>query len=46
MPSMEELTGLRADFARLHRSLVVLKWMTGVALGGVTVIFLKSFFPG
>jgi len=36
----------RADFARLRRDLVIIKWMTVLALAGVILLVLKAYFPG
>ncbi len=39
-----ETTELRADFVKLRRDLVIIKWMTGLALAGVILLVLKAFF--
>lgn len=36
---------LKVDINRLDRELLVLKWMTGLVLGGIVALVLKAFFP-
>jgi hypothetical protein len=36
----------KTDIYRIERELVVLKWMTGIVLGGIVALIMKAFFPG
>lgn len=40
----EESPATKADFARLERELLVVKWMTGGIVAGVISLLLRSFF--
>ena len=40
----EESLATKADFARLERELLVVKWMTGGIVAGVISLLLRSFF--
>lgn len=35
----------RRDINRVERELLVVKWMMGVGIGGITALILKAFFP-
>ena len=37
---------LQIELAPLKSDLLLLKWMVGLALGGIIALILKSFFPG
>lgn len=43
---MPEIIELRARFIKMRSSLNTIKWMAGIALGGITALVLKAFFPG
>ncbi len=36
---------LKNDINRLEKELIVLKWMTGLVLGGIITLVMKAFFP-
>jgi Protein of unknown function (DUF1640) len=36
---------LKSDINRLEKELIVLKWMTGLVLGGIMTLVMKAFFP-
>jgi hypothetical protein len=36
---------LKSDIGRLEKELIVLKWMTGLVLGGIITLVMKAFFP-
>ena len=40
----EQSLATKTDIARLERELLVLKWMSGAGVAGVTSLLLKSFF--
>lgn len=43
---MPEINELRARFIKMRFDLYVIKWMTGIAPGGITALVHKAFFPG
>jgi len=43
--AMDTQLATRSDINRIERELLVLKWMTGLILGGVLALVMKSFFP-
>ncbi|QDX81325.1 DUF1640 domain-containing protein [Denitratisoma sp. DHT3] len=43
--AMEAQLATKTDIYRVERELVVLKWMTGIVLGGIIALIMKTFFP-
>ena len=42
---MDAQIATRSDIHRVEKELAVLKWMTGIVMGGVLALILKAFFP-
>jgi len=42
--AMENQLAAKNDVLKVEKELLVLKWMTGLVLGGVLALVLKSFF--
>ncbi len=40
-----EIKEPRAEFIRMQRDLLAIKWMLVMAQGGITFLVLKAFFP-
>ena len=43
--AMDSLLASKNDINRIEKELVVLKWMTGIVMGGVLALIMKAFFP-
>ena len=43
--AMESQLASKNDINRIEKELVVLKWMTGIVMGGVLALIMKAFFP-
>lgn len=43
--AMEAQLATKSDINRIEKELVVLKWMTGIVMGGVLALILRTFFP-
>ncbi len=43
--AMESQLATKHDINRIEKELVVLKWMTGIVMGGVLALIMKAFFP-
>jgi hypothetical protein len=43
--AMDSQLAIKSDINRLDRELLVVKWMVGLALGGILTLILKAFFP-
>ena len=43
--AMEGQLATKNDINRIEKELVVLKWMTGIVIGGVIALIMKTFFP-
>lgn len=43
--AMEAQLATKSDISRIEKELVVLKWMTGIVMGGVLALILRTFFP-
>lgn len=43
--AMESQLATKNDINRIEKELVVLKWMTGIVMGGVLTLIMKAFFP-
>lgn len=43
--AMESQLATKTDINRIEKELVVLKWMTGIVMGGVLALIMKAFFP-
>ncbi|SDY32274.1 hypothetical protein [Nitrosomonas halophila] len=41
---MESQLATKMDVNRIKRELLVIKWMIGLALGGIVTLILKAFF--
>jgi hypothetical protein len=41
---MENQLATKNDVLKIEKELLVMKWMTGLVLGGVVALVLKSFF--
>lgn len=42
---MDSQLATRSDIQRLEKELAILKWMTGIVMGGILTLILKAFFP-
>ncbi|SDY32234.1 DUF1640 domain-containing protein [Nitrosomonas halophila] len=42
--AMESQLATKVDVNRIERELLVIKWMIGLALGGIVTLILKAFF--
>lgn len=42
--AMESQLATKIDINRIERELLVIKWMTGLVLGGIVTLILKAFF--
>ena len=43
--AMESQLATKSDINRIEKELVVLKWMTGIVMGGILALIMKAFFP-
>ncbi|MDP1612616.1 MAG: hypothetical protein Q8M11_16310 [Sulfuritalea sp.] len=43
--AMESQLATKNDINRIEKELVVLKWMSGIVMGGVLALIMKAFFP-
>ncbi len=43
--AMDSQLATKADIFRVEKELAVLKWMTGIAAGGVIALVMKAFIP-
>lgn len=43
--AMEGQLATKNDINRIEKELVVLKWMTGIVIGGILALIMKTFFP-
>lgn len=43
--AMDSQLATKTDINRLEKELAVLKWMTGIVMGGILALILKAFFP-
>jgi hypothetical protein len=43
--AMEAQLATKNDINRIEKELVVLKWMTGIVMGGILALIMKAFFP-
>lgn len=43
--AMDSQLATKNDINRIERELVVLKWMTGIVMGGILALIMKAFFP-
>lgn len=43
--AMESQLATRNDINRIEKELVVLKWMSGIVMGGVLTLIMKAFIP-
>jgi hypothetical protein len=43
--AMEAQLATKNDINRIEKELVVLKWMTGIVMGGILALIMKTFFP-
>lgn len=43
--AMESQLANKSDINRIEKELVVLKWMTGIVMGGILALIMKAFFP-
>lgn len=44
--AMDAQLATRSDIFRIEKELAVLKWMSGIVMGGVLALILKAFIPG
>jgi len=42
---MDAQLATKNDINRIEKELVVLKWMTGIVMGGILALIMKAFFP-
>ena len=45
LATKQDIRDVRSDITRVERDLLVLKWMMGMMIGGITALVLKAFFP-
>lgn len=43
--AMDVQIATKADMHRIEKELAVLKWMSGIVMGGILALILKTFFP-
>ncbi len=43
--AMDSQLATKSDINRVERELLVLKWMVGLVIGGISALILKAFFP-
>lgn len=43
--TMDAQLATKSDINRIEKELVVLKWMTGIVMGGILALIMKAFFP-
>jgi hypothetical protein len=43
--AMDSQLATKNDISRIEKELAVLKWMTGIVMGGILVLIMKAFFP-
>ncbi|MDP2824378.1 MAG: hypothetical protein Q8O52_17070 [Sulfuritalea sp.] len=43
--AMDSQLATKHDINRIEKELVVLKWMSGIVMGGVLALIMKTFFP-
>jgi len=43
--AMDSQLATKSDINRVEHELLVLKWMVGLVLGGISALILKAFFP-
>lgn len=43
--AMDAQIATKADIHRIEKELAVLKWMSGIVMGGILALILKTFFP-
>lgn len=43
--AMDAQLASKNDIHRIERELVILRWMTGIIMGGIIALIMKAFFP-
>jgi hypothetical protein len=43
--AMDSQLATKNDINRIEKELAVLKWMTGIVMGGILALIMKAFFP-
>lgn len=43
--AMDAQLASKSDIHRIERELIVLRWMTGIIMGGIIALIMKAFFP-
>lgn len=43
--AMEGQLATKIDINRIEKELAVLKWMSGIVMGGILALIMKAFFP-
>lgn len=43
--TFDTLKATKNDINRIEKELVILKWMTGIVMGGILALIMKAFFP-